>query len=356
MDNNLILFVGPLRYEGGLASSYKRAFESLGFQVAVFDLEAERARVAPLGKVGSRLMAHLDFFALNAKANRHLVRAVSEMKPALVVVFCTSFVRAASILQIKINLPTTRVINIFPDPLHNLQDYGIAALPLYDLFCTHTQAAVPYLHQMGCQNPFYLPLAADPFMHYPMPLEPADLKEFGSDLVFVGNWRREHEQLFSHLEGFDLAIWGPDYWRRHARKGSWVRSRWRGRPLLTGVEYAKAHLASKIALDPIDPLNGPSHNMRLFEVAACGVFSLVARTVEVQELFQEGETVACFDGPNELLDKVRYYLAHPEDRQHMAQQAYEHVVHGGHTYVDRVRTLLQELRRDLPNGDLNDLI
>ena len=342
MNNDTILLVGPLKYEGSLASSYKRAFESLGFRVDVFDLEAERAKVAPLGHLGYRLMAHLDFFALNAKANRRLVRAVSEIKPALVVVFCTAFVRAASILQIKVNLPDTKVINIYPDPLHNLRDYGIAALPLYDLFCVHTRAAVPYLHQMGCRNPFYLPLAADPFIHHPMPLTQADLDEFSSDLVFVGNWRPEHERLFVNLEGFDLAIWGPNYWSRYARKGSWVRSRWRGRPL-DGIEYAKAYLAAKIALDPIDPLNVPSHNMRLFEVAACGVFSLVARTVEVQELFQEGETVACFDGPDELPDKVHYYLAHPDERQRIAQQAYEHVVHGGHTYVDRVRALLQEL-------------
>jgi spore maturation protein CgeB len=341
--NKTVLLVGSVAWEGGLAASYKRAFESLGFRVEVFNLEAERAKVALLGRLGYRLMAHLDFFARNAMANRPLVRVVTEISPALVIVFCDAFVRAASILQIKVNVPATKVINIYPDPLHNLRDYGIAALPLYDLFCTHTRAAVPYLRQMGCQAPFYLPLAADPFLHHPMSLTPADLKEFGCDLVFVGNWRPEHEQLFASLEGFDLAIWGPNYWRRYARKGSWVRSRWRGRPLMTGVEYVKAHRAAKIALDPINPVNLPSHNMRLFEVAACGVFSLVTRTKEVQNLFREGETVICFDNADELVDKVRYYLAHPDERQRIAQQAYEHVVNGGHTYQDRVRTILSEL-------------
>ena len=338
-----VLLVGSVAWEGGLEASYQRAFEAAGFRAVMFDLEAERARVAPLGRLGQCLMAHLDFFALNARANRSLVRAVSELKPALVVVFCTGFVRAASILQIKVNLPATQVINIYPDPLHNLRDNGLAALPLYDLFCTHTRAAVPYLRQMGCRAPFYLPLAADPYLHHPMPLSAADRKAFGCDLVFVGNWRPEHDRLFTALEGFDLAIWGPKDWGRYARRGSWARSRWRGRPLMTGVEYAKAHLAAKIALDPIDPLNVPSHNMRLFETAACGVFSLVSRTVEVQDLFREGETVICFDGADELLTKVRYYFAHPAERQRIAQRAHEHVVNGGHTYVDRARTLLHEL-------------
>ncbi len=341
--NNTVLLVGSVAWESSLAASYKRAFESLGFRVEVFDLEAARARVAPLGRIGHRLMAHLDFIALNAKANRLLVRAVAEHKPAMVVTFCNEFIRAASILQIKVNSPAIKVINIYPDPLHNLPDYVLAALPLYDLFCTHTSAALPHLCKLGCPSAFYLPLAADPFLHHPLTLTQADVKEFGCDLVFVGNWRPEHEQILAALEGFDLAIWGPSYWGKHAHQSSWVRSRWRGRPLLTGVEYAKAHLAAKIALDPIDPVNIPSHNMRLFEVAACGVFSLITRTEEVQALFQEGENMICFGDADELLDKVRYYLSHPDERRRIAEQAYNHVVHGGHTYVDRVRLLLQEL-------------
>jgi len=112
---------------------------------------------------------------------------------------------------------------------------------------------------------------------------------------------------------------------------------------MTGAEYAKAHGAAEICLNPIDPTNFPSHNQRCFEVPACGAFSLVSRTEEVVELFREDETIACFDGEEELVQKVRYYRERPEERERIARRAYEHVVNGGHTYVDRVRTLLSEL-------------
>ena len=112
---------------------------------------------------------------------------------------------------------------------------------------------------------------------------------------------------------------------------------------MTGTEYAKAHCAAKVALNPIDPTNLPGHNMRTFELPACRVFSLVTRTPEIQELFEEGKNIACFEGVDELRDKIRYYLDHPAERERIAAAAYAHVVEGGHTYLDRARALLEEL-------------
>lgn len=337
-----VLLIGNSEVEMGLTASYKRAFEAVGYKVEPFNLDEERARAAPPGRLGRRLMGHLDFFVLNAKANRNLAKAAVDLKPALIVVICNAFVRAGTLLQIKTNLPATKLINIFPDTVHNLHDYVISALPLYDLFCSHTKAALPYLEQVGCRAPYYLPLAADPFISHSVEVSISDRKKFGCDLVYVGTWRPEHEELLSALKDHDLAIWGS-YWRRQTRRNSWVRSRWRGQALTTAADYARAHLAAKVGLNPIDPLNFPSHNQRVFEVPACGAFSLVSRTAEVLELFDEDRTIACFDGEAEMLDKVRYYLAHPEERRRIAACAYQHVVHGGHTYVDRVRTLLSAL-------------
>lgn len=332
------------RSPAGLAYSYKRAMESFGLDVFQFDLERERARVAPLGRIGHRVMAHVDLASHNARANRVLVRTAAERKPALVIIVGVEAVRPASLIQLKISVPGVKIANIFPDMLFNVRDGMFPALPLYDRFFCHTRAGVPFLKQAGCAGAAYLALAADPTLHKPEVLTPGEQQAYGCDLVFAGNHRPEHAAAFDRLRGYDLAIWGPDTWK--TAESAWVRSRWRGRPAM-GAEYAKVNRAAKIALNPIDPLDIPGHNMRVFELPACGAFSLVTRTEEVLEIFEEGESVVCFGSPEELCDKVRHYLGKPEERRRIAENAHRRVLEGGHTYRDRVRTLFGEV--DLAN-------
>jgi spore maturation protein CgeB len=339
--NRRVMVVAHGGWEAGLSATYIRTLRSFGLEVVEFDLEAERLGVAPLGRVGHRLMQHVDLYALNAKANRVLLRRAMDLGPALVIVVGVQPVRPGTLVALKISVPGVKIVNIFPDMLFNVRDSMFPCLPLYDLFCCHTRAGVPVLRQAGCPGAYYLPCAADPTLHRPEPLDDGDLRAYGCDLAFVGNHRPEHAALFSALEGMDLRIFGSYRWR--SAEEAWVRSRYEGRALLTGSEYVKAHRAAKICLNPIDPLDLPGHNQRTFEVPACRAFPLVKRTEEVLAFFREGESVACFDDADELVSKVRYYLARPDERRRIADAAYQAVIEGGHTYRDRVRTLFAEL-------------
>lgn len=338
--NKKVMLVVSGGHPAGLAFSYKRAMEAYGLEVSQFDLEQARAAIAPLGPLGHRLMRHVDLTSHNARANRVLVRTAMDQKPAVVIVIGVEPVRPATLLQLKISVPGVKIVNIFPDMLFNVKDAMFPSLPLYDLFACHTRAGVPFLKQAGCAGAFYLPLAADPTLHRPEALTAEEQRAYGCELVFAGTPRPEHAALFARLEGFDLAIWGMSTWKDV--ESAWVRSRWRGRAA-QGADYAKVNRAAKICLNPIDPLDVPGHNMRVFELPACGVFSLVTRTEEVLEIFREGESVVTFATAEELVDKVRHYLGRPEERQRIAAAAHERVIHGGHTYRDRVRTLFGEI-------------
>lgn len=342
--NRLVLSIASGIFDASLGASYHRALASFGLRVEIFDLEAQRRAELPgllaLAPVASRLMPRVELPIVDQKADRALFRVAKRLEPAVVMVYCNEPVRPATLLQLKIALPGVKLVNIYPDMLFNLRQNVIAALPLYDLFCTHTLAGVGPLGLLGCKNPFYLPLAADPELHHPVELTEAQARELACDVVYVGNWRPEREAFLARLEGLDLAIYGGREWGD--AKG-WVRSRWRGRMMSTGLEFSSAHAAAKVGLNPIDVLNYPGHNMRTFEIPACRAFGVVTRTPEIEDFFREGEESVCFATPDELRQKVEHYLARPDERRRIAEASYQRVVHGGHTYRDRVRTLFGAL-------------
>ena len=344
--NRTILLVVSSAWQAGTMFSYKRGLESFGYRVETFHLDAARLAASPAPKILDplvrRLLAHIDIPSMTQRGNRELVAKAMEARPDMVLVTCNEAVRASTLVHLKVVLPETKLVSIFPDTLFNMRESLVACLPVYDLFATHTRAGIPQLERLGCRSPFYLPLAADPALHHPMPLTEADQRRLACDVAYVGNWRPEHEQLFARLEGLDFTIWGGPLWDR-SRKGSWVRSRWNAYPIDTPEKYAKAHIAAKVCLNPIDPLNFPGHNQRLFELPACGAFSLVTRTADTTSIFREGESIACFSSAEELVEKVRHYLSHGEERARIAAEAHRLVVDGGHTYRDRAGQLLDRL-------------
>ncbi|MNR51045.1 hypothetical protein D3C85_1706570 [compost metagenome] len=52
-----------------------------------------------------------------------------------------------------------------------------------------------------------------------------------------------------------------------------------------------------------------------------------------------GEEIDTFSSPQEMMDKIRYYLTHEEKRRDMALRAFERTLKD-HTYTKRLNQLL----------------
>ena len=79
--------------------------------------------------------------------------------------------------------------------------------------------------------------------------------------------------------------------------------------------------------------------MRTFEIPGCGGFLFTERSKQQCEFFEEGKEIACFSTPEELREKVDYYLNHEEERRQMADAAHREVQN--HTYLHRVKKILE---------------
>ncbi|MES4784840.1 MAG: hypothetical protein C4294_02360 [Nitrospiraceae bacterium] len=66
------------------------------------------------------------------------------------------------------------------------------------------------------------------------------------------------------------------------------------------------------------PASGPpikQVRLRDFEAPMSGAFYLVEYFEELAEFFEPGKEIVCFNDAGELVDKVRYYLAHENERE-----------------------------------------
>ncbi len=58
--------------------------------------------------------------------------------------------------------------------------------------------------------------------------------------------------------------------------------------------------------------------LRVLDIMACGGFVLTNRQAEIDAYFEEGKELVCYDGMEDCMDKIAYYLEHEEERAQIA--------------------------------------
>ena len=70
---------------------------------------------------------------------------------------------------------------------------------------------------------------------------------------------------------------------------------------------------------------------------------LAERTDDHVACFKEGEEAEFFSCNEELLDKVRYYLAHPQHRERIAAAGHQRCLKSGYSNEDRLKRMLEKV-------------
>jgi spore maturation protein CgeB len=65
---------------------------------------------------------------------------------------------------------------------------------------------------------------------------------------------------------------------------------------------------------------------RNFEVPATGTFELTEDADDLRDYYKLGEEIVVYKSDKDLVEKVRYYLAHPEEREAIAKRGYERTI------------------------------
>jgi spore maturation protein CgeB len=73
---------------------------------------------------------------------------------------------------------------------------------------------------------------------------------------------------------------------------------------------------------------------RNFEVPGTGGFLLTQNVAHLEDYYELGKEVVCFHSTEEMIEKVRYYLTHEDERASIAEAGYQRTLRD-HTYQQR---------------------
>jgi hypothetical protein len=172
----------------------------------------------------------------------------------------------------------------------------------------------------------WLPLACEPEAHFA-----ADLDRI-YDIGFVGKLGNQGSERRAILERVFSAFSTND----------WTRS-------YNPVDMGRVYSQSKIVFNK--SINGDV-NMRFFEGLASGALLITDRIGNgMEKLGQEGVHHVAYDGVEDALSKISYYLSHDEERKSIAA-AGQKLAFESHTYRHRLNSIISSIEMVPSQGSL----
>jgi hypothetical protein len=133
----------------------------------------------------------------------------------------------------------------------------------------------------------------------------------------------------------NLELWGPV--GAKVPRSSPIRSRYRGQAW--GMDMYRVLAQSRIAVNRHgDFADGHAANMRMFEATGVGALLMTESATNLRDFFEPGREVVPYVGVDDLVEKIRHFIEHEEERIKIAAAGQRRTLKE-HTYANRVMQL-----------------
>lgn len=181
-------------------------------------------------------------------------------------------------------------------------------------------------------NTFWLPQGVqNEVYNKPKKITDNDRERYACDVSFAGRCRGYHKRrqhYFNAIIEMDVNFnrWGCG-----------------GNPKVYNEEHNKMVSLSKINLCCSGwAMNEKYTSVRNYKVMGAGGFALELYRVGIYDIFPS-DTLDCYEDPDDLVGRIRYWLDHKEERKQTAERAYKWV-HENATYTHRMKMALDYMR------------
>lgn len=210
----------------------------------------------------------------------------------------------------------TVTVNWFCDDHWRFESYSRHWAPAFNWVTTTAKSALRKYEELGYRNVILTQWACNHFLYRKLNLPHL------YDVTFVGQPHGDRRLVIKRLRkaGIDVRTWGY----------GWKQGKVTQREMVQIFNQTKINLnLSNASVPGTDQIKG-----RNFEIPGCGGFLLTGYAPHLEEYYDIGKEIVCFDDIDDLMDKIRYYLVHDDEREMIALAGYQRTIRD-HTYDKR---------------------
>jgi len=336
--------------QANLESFLAQAFRDLGHTVVTFDAWCQKGmpwfnrRVVSLMS-GLPRIRHSYRARYQAFVNARCVQFLEAEKPDFVIVHNGAELHPDTIRTTvkRYHIPFATFAADDPTLGLLLPEY-LPCIPYFTHVFVSESALVPKLNRLTSNRVEFVSCGA-PINVY-CPVAPSDVERqlFECNLGYVSSgysgspYGVYRALLLKNVADLGLKIFGDRHWGYIAQKVPEVSRNIHITGFL-GPERMNAFFASaQIFVGIVHPQMVSGVGQRIFDAAAAGAFILAEYKADIEWAFPRGE-VETFKTKEEMREKAKYYLEHPEERRVKAHAARARVL-AGHTWQHKARQML----------------
>ena len=274
--------------------------------------------------------AYEDFSELN----RRFLERVENLRPDVIFLVLMGYELWTETLDRVRHETHAKVINWGTDDSWKFDQFSKFVTPHVDIHATTYPEALNASKRFGYQNVVLTQWAANAAALNP----PAPAEKCRWDVSFVGMAYGNRPRWVSELRkrGIDVRCFGfgwpngpvpasriPEIVRRSVISLNFGDSDW--------------------VMDGLRPRRDRQIKARIFEVLGYGGFLMTERAENIEKFYVPGKEIVSFETIDELAQSVKYFLAHPEERDRIARAGHARTALE-HTYDHRFAELLERVK------------
>lgn len=206
----------------------------------------------------------------------------------------------------------------------------------YTLNWTTAKEAVDKYRQVNA-NVIFMPPAASPDFCKSKDV-PRDI-----DVSFIGGKKGIKPVIVDYLRTHGINI--------HTYGSGWETDQISAEKAIDIINHSKITLEIQTA----DNVNQVEYLSRCFEITMCGGFLIAQDSPELEESFEIGKEIILYNSLEDLLGKIRYYLAHPQEAAQVRKAGLAKSL-ASHTWEQRFNTAFYNMGISIPNIKQNEKV